>query len=142
MGILPYLSKANPKTLHRLIVGAKPGDLIDHKNGEKLDCRRDNLRKATYSENGHNKHKKPNTSSKYIGVSKTGGAYFGVEICQDGKRYYGGCYKQENVAAWSYDQLATMLYGAFAKLSNVILHDYVFRNNRATYCGNKLSFKG
>jgi len=30
--------------LHRLIVGACKGDIVDHINGDTLDCRRENLR--------------------------------------------------------------------------------------------------
>jgi hypothetical protein len=41
--------------LHRLIMGAKPGDpKIDHKNRNGLDCRRDNLRFITDSGNSRN----------------------------------------------------------------------------------------
>lgn len=42
--------------LHRVIMQAKPGDIIDHINGSKLDARRNNLRKVSRSENLRNLH--------------------------------------------------------------------------------------
>ena len=40
--------------LHRFVLDAGPGDLIDHKNGNGLDCRRENLREATTAQNAQN----------------------------------------------------------------------------------------
>ncbi len=45
--------------MHRFIMNANKGDpLIDHKNGEKIDNREDNLRFSNPSENSHNHEKK------------------------------------------------------------------------------------
>lgn len=61
------------ESIHRIIVGAKEGDIVDHINHNTLDNRRGNLRKVTNSENSLNK-KGPqiNSSSGYRGVHKTG----------------------------------------------------------------------
>lgn len=42
--------------LHVYILGRSDGMLIDHKNGNTLDCRRSNLRHVTPSVNCHNYH--------------------------------------------------------------------------------------
>jgi hypothetical protein len=56
--------------LHRVIMNAKKGQLVDHKNGNKLDNRKENLRIVTKSENNHNAIglNKRNTSG-YRGVT-------------------------------------------------------------------------
>lgn len=45
--------------VHRMIMGAKEGETIDHINGNKLDNRRSNLRVANKSQNGVNRVKPP-----------------------------------------------------------------------------------
>lgn len=42
--------------LHRLIMKASPGEIIDHINGNRLDNRRHNLRSTTQTTNNHNRH--------------------------------------------------------------------------------------
>ena len=56
--------------LHRLIL---PNiKLIDHKNQNKLDNRRDNLRPADKSTNGHNRNLQLNNTSGAKGILKVG----------------------------------------------------------------------
>jgi hypothetical protein len=54
-----YLRGGDPRTgknvyLHRLIAGAKPGQIVDHINRDTYDNRRCNLRFVTRSENALN----------------------------------------------------------------------------------------
>lgn len=58
--------------MHRHIMDAKAGEVVDHINGNKLDNRRSNLRLCTQSENLLNRHKlSANKTSKYFGVSRS-----------------------------------------------------------------------
>lgn len=41
--------------MHRLIIGAKTGEIVDHINGDGLDNRRCNLRVVTHSQNMQNR---------------------------------------------------------------------------------------
>lgn len=54
---------------HRLIINAKPGEIVDHINHNGLDNRKENLRIVTHQMNILNSRKNPKTSSKYKGVS-------------------------------------------------------------------------
>lgn len=57
---------------HRLVVGAKLGEIVDHINGNSLDNRADNLRICTQKENSINRRKSVGVfASNYIGVTKT-----------------------------------------------------------------------
>jgi|JI10StandDraft_1071094.scaffolds.fasta_scaffold82245_5 hypothetical protein len=56
--------------LHRYLMNqTDPNVFVDHVNNNSLDNRRGNLRLSNLQRNGENVQKKPNTSSKYIGVS-------------------------------------------------------------------------
>ncbi|MGD0078210.1 MAG: AP2/ERF family transcription factor [Sedimentisphaerales bacterium] len=103
------------KTMHREIMNAPKGKLVDHKNSNPQDNRRNNLRLATYKENGRNKSKRrKKTSSKYIGVSR----------CKNVKSWRAqighislGSFDSEIDAAKAYDEAAKKYYGVFAKLN-------------------------
>src|SRR5688572_23130671 len=64
----------NPKrtvSLHRFLMGAQAGEEVDHRDGNKLDCRKANLRKSTRGQNNRNVSKRSDaTSSEYKGVRK------------------------------------------------------------------------
>lgn len=53
--------------LHRAIIGAKKGEIVDHINGDGLDNRKTNLRIVTHRQNCQNLH--INKTSEYPGVS-------------------------------------------------------------------------
>ena len=57
--------------LHRLIMGCTVNDgiVIDHINGNTLDCRKENLRKCSRAQNAHNCVKPKHNTSGYKGVS-------------------------------------------------------------------------
>ena len=102
--------------MHRLIMDF-PETLTDHKNGNGLDNRRQNLRRATNKENGRNRlPTQRQRAAKYKGVTlnKPTGLWVATVRC-DGKNLALGCFDSQEEAARAYDSAALFLYGEFAK---------------------------
>jgi hypothetical protein len=104
--------------MHRQILGAPPGQQVDHINGDTLDNRRVNLRLATHGQNQHNRGKYRNNKSGYKGVSwdKAAGKWR-AQIKFNNKKYNLGRYHDPIEAALAYDAAAIRLHGAFARLN-------------------------
>lgn len=104
--------------LHRVILERKigrelrKGELCDHRNGNTLDCRRDNLRIATSGQNVANRGKLTRMgkapTSKFKGVRKHNGKWIRT-FDQKAKTY-----STEFEAAWDWDIQALLKYGEFA----------------------------
>ena len=102
---------------HRLIFTPLKGMDIDHINGNKLDCRRENLRFANRSQNTANKRYQ-GKSSKYKGVCYHKCAKFWTaKITVNYKQIGLGSFKQEKLAAEAYDEAAKKYFGEFARLN-------------------------
>jgi hypothetical protein len=116
-----YLPENKIKTIsmHREIMNFPAGRLVDHKNGNGLDNRIDNLRAATREENAYNKQKtKIKTSSKYIGVYfEKHKSRWVARIKYKDRRIYLGCFKDEIAAAKAYDRAARKYHKEFACLN-------------------------
>lgn len=105
--------------LHRLITGAKKGEIVDHINGDRLDNRKENLRIVTAQENNRNRAKINNASSNYHGV------YFcvrdqtwGCHVSVDGKSIRNS-FKNEIHAAYWRDVLVQRYYLTGTKLNGL-----------------------
>lgn len=104
--------------LHSFIMNANN---IDHKNGDGLDCQRDNMRTSARSQNGANRIKKAKGTSKYLGVFKNKYKndieYYQAQIKHNGKIIYIGRFESEIKAAFAYNKKALEIHGNFAKLN-------------------------
>ena len=101
--------------VHRLIMNAKPGQKVDHRNHDKLNNQKSNLRVCTITQNNQNTIKRKDNTSGYKGVSvdKTTG-HFRPLIYAKGKPHYCGQFIEKEHAALAYDLWATYLHGEFA----------------------------
>ena len=99
------------------------GRLIDHVDGNTLDCRKGNLRICTYSQNGANrKGLQKQQTSKYKGVMyiKARGYYkagWAAVIRCNGEKHYLGFFRDEYVAVKAYNVAAYRCFGGFAYLN-------------------------
>lgn len=104
--------------MHRQIMRATYGETIDHKNGNGLDNRKDNLRIATSSQNARNRRACAGSTSKYKGVSwhkQHGKWYVGIWHREAKRHVFIGLFEDEIQAAKAYDRKAVELFGEFAK---------------------------
>lgn len=106
-----HAGEGGTKTIyaHRLVM---PGHaILDHRNGNKLDCRKANLRPCTQSENEANK---PPRTGKFKGVRQAPSGRWAAIVSKDGKTFRLGTFDTDVEAAIAYDKKAKELWGEFA----------------------------
>lgn len=109
--------------LHRMILGALPGQLVDHRDGDGLNNCRENLRLCTNGQNMANK-RRPWGASKYKGVFYDGRSKcWRACVTVNGQRNYLGRFGSEIEAAAAYDAAALTAFGDFAAVNQQIYPD-------------------
>lgn len=106
--------------LHRLIMSSPKGKIVDHINGNTLDCRQQNLRICGFSGNAKNKSvSKTKKSSIYKGVylTKSGGYVARIWCSIKKTNIYLGRFEKEKDAACRYNLACHELHGEFARLN-------------------------
>lgn len=99
--------------MHRVILNAQPGQLVDHVNGDPRDNRRANLRICTFAENSRNARRQTGSRCRYKGVAPSGPRWT-ARITVDGKQVRLGGYATDEQAARAYDEAARRHHGEFA----------------------------
>jgi HNH endonuclease len=107
--------KQGNELMHRLVAEAKPGEFVDHINGDPLDNRAENLRTCDHSTNAMNM-RKHRGQSIYKGVTKRGNSYRTV-IWKDNEKVFDASCTNERWAAMIYDLNAAALFGEYARLN-------------------------
>lgn len=110
-----YVKSQDNLRLHRLVMDAPDGYLVDHVNRIPLDNRKSNLRLCTPAENSRNVGVSQSNSTGFKGVyfEKLNNKYR-ARIKYNGKRVSLGCYENAVDAAIAYDKKAIELFGDFA----------------------------
>jgi hypothetical protein len=129
--------------MHRYLLGkSDDGFVIDHKDNNRLNNRRENLRFATQSENNQNKAKLSNTSSKYIGVSYDRGKW----SAKCSKKHL-GLFKKELDAAKTYDTYVLLYLGKDAKTNGLVKYNEItvtldyFKKNKKRDLPSNINFQ-
>jgi len=107
--------------MHRVILGiTDPKIYSDHKDGDRLNNQRSNLREATIFQNMQNKKKQSNTTCIYKGVfyCKRDKAWI-ARISKNGVLKRCGNHKTAKEAALAYNKAALQLHGEFARLNEI-----------------------
>lgn len=107
-------------SLHRFLMDVLTDRSIevDHKNGDGLDCQKENMRKATRSENAKNRQKhRRSQQSPFKGVQLRRDGTWLAHITKDGVGIPLGIFDSAWDAAKAYDQAARRLHGEFACLN-------------------------
>ena len=106
--------------MHRLIMNAPKHMQVDHRDGNKLDNRKDNLRLCSRVQNCRNRKLNANNTSNFKGVTwDKKDKRFRAKIYVHRKTIHLGSYTEKVPAAIAYNNAATELFGEFARL-NVI----------------------
>ena len=111
-----YLQK-NIK-MHRFIIDAPDGFEVDHRDGNKLNNQKENLRICTHSQNGKNMPVFKNNTTGFKGVKKRSRKWVS-EITADGKQIYLGYFTCPIEAARVYNAAAIKYHGEFANLNAI-----------------------
>jgi hypothetical protein len=119
MYVVGYIvgGKGKAERMHRHILNAPDGILVDHINGNGIDNRRVNIRLCTQQENQRNRQLRVDKSGfKCVGWHKASNKWRAY-IVIDGKYKQLGVYFCAVKAAKAYDKSAIEHFGKFAKLN-------------------------
>jgi hypothetical protein len=106
--------------LHRFILDAKDGSVVDHRDRDPLNNRRDNLRICPGENHSHwntKNHKDGATGLKGVWYRKERDRYV-ARIYHNGRSYWLGSYATKNEAARAYDTAAEKRFGDFGYLNS------------------------
>lgn len=103
--------------MHRFIMDAKPGQIIDHRDGDTLNNTKANLRIATAQQNAFNRRRRRDSSSRFKGVmrSRDSDKKWRALIRHNGRTRHLGVFPTEKAAAYAHDLAVLALRGEFAR---------------------------
>jgi len=107
--------KGRTLLMHREIMQAPDGMIVDHRKDPSLNNRRRNLRVCTHAQNSYNRRPHDNKSG-FKGVFPKGDKWYGV-VGHKGKQHRTETLPDPAEAARARDRLAVKLFGEFAWLN-------------------------
>jgi len=105
--------------LHRYLMDCVPNDgkIVDHKDGNTLDCRKSNLRICSLTENNRNRRISRNNTSGFKGVSyfKRDDNYM-AQITVDKKKLYLGSFPTAELAGDAYKEASIKYHKEYGRI--------------------------
>jgi hypothetical protein len=117
-----------PLYMHRAILSAQYGTIVDHADGNGLNNQRHNLRFATTLQNTANRHKWLPNKHGFPGVIQIIGrrSFYG-RVTRNGRQHYTERFDTAEAASYARDELAVRLNGDFARPANNAAPDALAR---------------
>jgi len=110
--------EGKPTLMHRLLLQVSGrGNHIDHKNGNGLDNRRDNIRECNATQNNINRAIYKNNKVGIKGVNQLRSGRFGARITIHNRLTHIGIFDTAEDAGRAYDKCALFHHGEFANLN-------------------------
>lgn len=106
--------------MHRFVLGVADDDPceVDHRNRNRLDNRKANLRRSDRRQNGANLSRKKNNTSGFIGVTRCASTgRWKARVKVDHREVWLGRFGSAEDAARAYDEAAKQHHGEFASLN-------------------------
>lgn len=115
-------SGGSEQYLHRVILRPPKGMLVDHIDGDGMNCTRQNMRICTPQQNSWNSRKRNTNTSGYIGVVwSVHASKWCAQILHNSWPIRLGYYTSAEAAARAYDEKCIELRGEFAALNFPII---------------------
>lgn len=108
-------------SLHRLVMNAQPGQIVDHIDGDKLNNSRSNLRFVTHRQNKQNTPAHKDSLTGVKGVCPLPNGRYHAQICINGKQISIGRFVTIRAAAEAYNIAAAEAFGEYAVLNDLSL---------------------
>ena len=108
-----YATSGKGVAMHRMVMRAKKGQIVDHIDGNGLNNRRENLRFVTHEQNAANSRVRAVRPGYLRGIERTKEGYRAV-IRHRGQAIYGPSFTRRIDAAKDYDRIKIMLHGEYA----------------------------
>jgi hypothetical protein len=107
--------------LHRFIMGNPSGRVVDHRNGDRLDNRKANLRICGIGENNRNRGMSRSNTSGYKGVSfnKQRGKYRAYIRLKGGYQKHLGFFDDPLIASLAYQSAAILYFGEYCRRQRI-----------------------
>jgi hypothetical protein len=113
--------KSRELYLHREIMEAPKGMFVDHINGDSLDCRKENMRIVTRSQNAMNRRIRSDNKTGVVGVSQTRSGKYMACYSIKGKLKRIGLFSTLEKAKAAREAAEAKYYGEYARSKDLLV---------------------